>query len=78
MFMYIPPGFACGLQHCKAAIAHNKKLGEEEYMYVTQVVAVVIPESPACTINRASCYMPAHMAFLSKCEIMLYFYSKRA
>ena len=71
MFMCIPPGFACGLQHCKAAIAHNKKLGEEEYMYVTQVVAVVIPESPACN-------MPAHMAFLSKCEIMLYFYSKRA
>jgi len=23
-------------------------------------------EYPACTVNRASCYMPAHMALLSK------------
>ena len=28
---------------------------------VTPVVAVATAESPAYTINRASCYMPAHM-----------------
>ena len=47
--------------------AHNKKSREEER--VTLVVAVVTAESPTCTINRASCYMPAHMALLSKCAI---------
>ena len=45
-----------------------KKRREEER--VTLVVAVVTAESPACTINRASCYMPAHMA-ISKCEILI-------
>ena len=43
--------------------AHKRR--EEER--VTPVVAVVTAESPACTINRASCYIPAHMALLSYC-----------
>ena len=46
-----------------------KKSREEER--VTLVVAVVTAESPACTISRASCYMPAHLASLSKCEILV-------
>ena len=49
--------------------AHNRKRREEEL--VTLVVAVMTAESPACTINRASCYMPAHMASLSRCEILI-------
>ena len=49
--------------------ARNKTWGEEEH--VTLVVGVVTAESPACTINRASCYMPSHMALLSKCEILI-------
>ena len=51
--------------------AHKRR--EEER--VTPVVVVVAAESPACTINRASCYIPAHMASLSKCEIL---HSRRA
>ena len=51
------------------AIAHYRKRREEER--VTPVVAVVTAESPACTINRAYCYMPTHMASLSKCEILI-------
>ena len=46
---------------------HIKK--EEER--VTPVVAVVTVEFSACTINRASCYMPTHMASLSKCKILI-------
>ena len=41
--------------------AHNKKWGEEEH--VTLVVAVVTAESPTCTINRASCFMPGPYGF---------------
>ena len=41
------------------------KNGREEER-VTLVVAVATAESPTCTIYRASCYMPAHMASLSK------------
>ena len=43
--------------------SHNEKGREEEL--VTPVVAVVSAESPACTINRVSCYMPTHMGSLS-------------
>ena len=42
----------------------NKKRREEER--VIPVVAVVTAESPACTINRTSCYMPAHITLLSR------------
>ena len=49
-------------------ITHNRKEGRKS---VTPVVAVVTAESPACTINSASCYMPAHMASLSECEILI-------
>ena len=49
-------------------IMHNKKGGRKS---VTPVVAVVTAESPACKINSASCYMPAHMASLSECEILI-------
>ena len=49
--------------------SHNEKGREEEL--VTPIVAVVTAESPACTINRVSCYMPAHMGPLSECEILI-------
>ena len=55
-------------QTCTYSRANNRKIEEE---HVTVVVAVVTAESPACTINRVSCYMPAHMASLSKCEILI-------
>ena len=48
--------------------SHNEKGREEEL--VTPVVAGVTAESPACTINRVSCYMPTHMGSLSS-EILI-------
>ena len=47
------------------AIAHNRKSREGEGV---TLVAVVTAESPACTINL---FMPAYMASLSKCEILI-------
>ena len=38
---------------------------------VTLVVAMVTAESPACTINRASCDMLKHMALLKYCSISI-------
>ena len=58
-------------------LAHSQESRQEritkrrEEERVTPVVAVMTAESPACTINRASCYIPAHVASLSKCEIMI-------